>query len=279
MTGIRLRLGIVLLCVIPARCFADEVSADVDTQGVAEAALDDSVWYDAEAKEIVPVEVREEFDDTVHRNSRWLPKPKKVAKPNSVNAPVNPTGGGPGNGLFGSDFTLGNLFGWFLIIVILVTAVGLLIYAFIKADIELDSNSVSKSTQNHKESPDEQTIERMKHLPAELRRTDVNMRSEAERLMKEGLYDQAIILLFGHQLLLLDRAGMLRLNRGKTNGKYIRETRAIHPEAGTKLKLTVSAFERSYFGRHEIAQREFAEIWRSNLDLEKAIEIHQGMAA
>ncbi len=97
----------------------------------------------------------------------------------------------------------------------------------------------------------------MKHLPAELRRTDVNLRSEAERLMREGQYDQAIILLFGHQLLLLDRFGMLRLNRGKTNRKYVRETRAVDGELAGRLQDTVNAFERSYFGRHSIAQREF----------------------
>ena len=98
----------------------------------------------------------------------------------------------------------------------------------------------------------------MKHLPAELRRTDVNLRSEAERLMNAGQFDQAIILLFGHQLLLLDHAGLLRLSRGKTNGRYVRETRAADHESADRLRLTATAFERSYFGRHTIAAGEFA---------------------
>ena len=105
------------------------------------------------------------------------------------------------------------------------------------------------------------------------------LRSEAERLMNEGEYDQAIILLFGHQLLLLDRVGMLRLNRGKTNRKYVRETRALDPESADRLQGTVTAFERSYFGRHLITAREFADLWQANAELEQAIERRQEVAA
>ncbi len=119
----------------------------------------------------------------------------------------------------------------------------------------------------------------MKHLPAELRRTDVNLRSEAERLMQEGQYDQAIILLFAHQLLLLDRATLIRLNRGKTNGKYVRETRSVDPESAQWLRATVAAFERSYFGRHPIEQDDFTELWQSNLKLEESIRRRQELAA
>jgi len=121
--------------------------------------------------------------------------------------------------------------------------------------------------------------ERIKHLPAELRRTDVNLRDESERLMKAGKYDHAIILLFGHQLLLLDHSGLLRLNRGKTNRKYVRETASVDSDSANHLHVTVDSFERSYFGRHSISESEFSELWRLNSELEKAVEQRAEVAA
>ncbi len=92
-------------------------------------------------------------------------------------------------------------------------------------------------------------------------------------------FDQAIILLFAHQLLLLDRVGILRLNRGKTNGKYVRETRGSDPDLARRLRATVSAFEMSYFGRHDLSRDRFSELWNSNLKLEQAVQSRQELAA
>ena len=158
--------------------------------------------------------------------------------------------------------------GLVLLIIAVFVIIAFIIYAVSKTEIEVDpihSRNIDLSA------PDQQTIERMKHLPAELRRTDVNLRTEAERLMNVGQYDQALILLFGHQLLLLDRHHYLRLNRGKTNRKYVRETNSTSEEVGAKLKATVKAFERSYFGKHATSQASFQELWQSNLSLEQAV--------
>ncbi len=242
----------------------------------ADKALGDTSWYDSAVGEVLPIAVKPVVDDSLNRDSRWLPEAKRVVK--SATPSGTAGGGSGGTGLFGSGLTIGNLFGWMLLATLLVTAVALLVYAFSKAEIDLGTDSKLRSSQAHG-APDEQTIERMKHLPAELRRTDVNLRSEAERLMNEGQYEQAIILLFGHQLLLLDRAGLLRLNRGKTNGKYVRETRAVDPDSAVRLRATVTAFERSYFGRHEIVHSEFVELWHENLKLEQSIQRRQELAA
>ena len=128
------------------------------------------------------------------------------------------------------------------------------------------------------ELPDEQLLERIKHLPAELRRTDVNLRTECERLMKAGQYDQAIILLLGHQLLILDQAGYLRLNRGKTNGRYVRETGRQDPAIGKWLKQTTQAFEASYFGRHALADDLFTRLWLQNTQMETSVAEKEAMA-
>ena len=168
--------------------------------------------------------------------------------------------------------------GWLLLFVIAATIFGLIFFAVSKTESDLTITMKGKSAALLQAS-DEQILERMKHLPAELRRTDVNLRSEAQRLMGEGQFDQAIILLFGHQLLLLDRVGMLRLNRGKTNRRYVRETRRADTQSGKILKMTVHAFERSYFGRHTITASQFEQIWEANESLEKSIELRREVAA
>lgn len=239
-----------------------------------DGAISDSIWYDADTG-IIPVELDPETNDSINRDSRWLPKPDRVKKPDKPNAASGTTGGG--NGLFGSGFTIGNVLGWLLLAIGLAATMAILVYLLSQAEVDLAANP-RRGMGNRGMSPDEQTIERMKHLPAELRRTDVNLRSEAERLMQAGQFDQAIILLFGHQLLLLDRVSMLRLNRGKTNRKYVRETRAADPPAADILESTVVAFERSYFGRHEISASEFATLWNSNQDLEQSIAPETGVA-
>lgn len=272
-TAILIALG---LAALPAR---GKVFAQVPTEPNAPPAtgvLDDTSWYDSDTGKIIPMKVREVTDDSVNRHSRWLPKAKKVPKPAQTTSGTTTTG--TGSGLFGTDLSLGNVFGWLLLVLMICVVVGVLVYAFSKAEIDL-GESKSKSDGDEGETPDAQTIERMKHLPAELRRTDVNLRSEAERLMKAGQFDQAIILLFGHQLLLLDHAGLLRLSRGKTNGRYVRETRGADRDCGDWLRLTATNFEKSYFGRHEITAEEFTALWRFNELLEQRVARRSEAAA
>ena len=266
------------------------ISATMNAQGQSTSpsptsdALSSTPWFDAAEGNLVPVIVSERIDDSVNRKSRWLPKPKKLSKPVASPAANPATGGtttgggaGIGTGLFGSGMSLGNLFGWMILALVILVAVGGIVYAFSKTDIDLGKPKDAKQISNA--APDKQTIERMKHLPIELLRTDINLRTEAERLMTEGRYDQAIILLFGHQLLMLDQAGALRLTRGKTNGRYLRESRSHDREMGDSLQKTITAFERSYFGRHLIHESEFRDLWDNNEALEKRVTMQKELAA
>ena len=252
---------------------AQENSESASVESPASTALKRSTWYNPDERALVPVTVKDKTDDSVHRDSRWLPKPKKLkraapvaAAPAAANAPAG------NNGVLGTDLTFANLFGWMLLALLLIALVGALVYTLSKAEIDLDGGGQKAIVKTNEQQVDRQTIERMKHLPAELRRTDVNLRTEAQRLMNGGEFDQAIILLFGHQLLMLDRAGFLRLTRGKTNGRYVRETRSINAECGTRLRTTATAFEKSYFGRHTLTAAEFDELWKNNEALEQHIQ-------
>ena len=58
-----------------------------------------------------------------------------------------------------------------------------------------------------------------------LKKSPADYLDEAQRLYRNGDYAQAIIYLFSHQLLQLDRRHWLRLVKGKTNRQYLREVR------------------------------------------------------
>ena len=243
-------------------------SADIDLRG----SLGSAPWFDAETGEIKPIVVVPRVDDSIHRESRWLPKPKKLKQSNSANSANNAnTGGGGGGGLFGSSLTLGNLLGWVLIVVMVIAIVGAITYSLSRSELKFGGSTANDAENAKSDLPDEDLLERIKHLPPELRRTDVNLRTECERLMNAGRFDQAIILLLGHQLLLLDRIGLLRLSRGKTNGRYVREARRSDQQCGEWLRDTTDAFEQSYFGRHEIPRDVFTRLWGQNAKLESAV--------
>lgn len=231
-----------------------------------DGALESTPWFDAETESLRPVRVRTIRDDSANRGSRWLPTAKPIPAAPAAGGSA-PTAAG-GSGLFGSGLTLGNLIGWAVLAIMLVTVVGILVFVFSKTELDPLTGPAKGAAGTI---TDEQTIERMKHLPPELRRGGVNLREEAERLMRLGDFDQAIILLFGHQLLTLDRAGRLRLARGKTNGRYLREVGATDFELADRLGMTVRAFERSYFGRHPLGEADFRALWESNLDIERSV--------
>jgi hypothetical protein len=261
-----------VLVIAPDARSQDELAPASPSQSV----LTDSIWFDAENGELKPVRVKPTQDDSLNRESRWLPKADRVRVPNAPNSSATGTAGG--GGLFGSGLTLGNLFGWLLLVLIVAMAVIAIKYALSRSDLEFGGVATGRNSKRQ-EGSDAQTIERMKHLPVELRRSGVNLRGEAQRLMEEANFDQAIILLFAHQLLLLDRAGLLRLNRGKTNRRYVRETRSVDRESAERLRATAEAFERSYFGAHALTADEFARLWVENEGLERSVQRRQEAAA
>ena len=277
------QIHLALLNVFLFSSLADGQQTNVVENSPVTDALRTTAWFDAEKNSLKPVDIEPRTDDSLNRNSRWLPKPPPVKKNNAPNPnplPQQNTGGpAGGTGLFNTGLSTLNVLGWLTLGIIVIACVALIFYALSRAEVQAKSVGKAGKRVLSGKIPDEQTLERMKHLPKELRRTDVNLRSEAQRLMQNSQYDQAIILLFAHQLLLLDRYGMLRLNRGKTNRKYIRETRATNAPVANCLESTVASFERSYFGRHKVTHNEFAETWSLNEQLETRLEEMQGEAA
>ncbi len=230
--------------------------------------LPDTVWLDSETGTLKPVPVTTSNQDSVNRNSRWLPEADKVRKTARPNTPV---GGATGGGSLVSQ-----AIGWILIALIMCVVVGTVIYALKNSEAEL-MGSIPKGTDLR--SMGQSTQQRRNELPLELQTTHGDPRGEAERLMAQGDYGRAIVMLYGHQLLMLDRHGLLRLSRGKTNNRYVRETGNVDRAIAKLLRRTVDAFERSYFGKHSIDSQTFQGLWETNASMERSVVRYREVAA
>ncbi len=82
----------------------------------------------------------------------------------------------------------------------------------------------------------------------------------AELHYRDGRYREAIICLFGHELVELDKRQLIRLAKGKTNRQYLRELgprRALQQLVGR----TVIVFEDVFFGNRPIDRARFESCW------------------
>jgi hypothetical protein len=87
-------------------------------------------------------------------------------------------------------------------------------------------------------------------------RSRSDLLGEARRLYQQGNYSEAIIYLFSHELVELDRFAIVRLAKGKTNRQYLREAAQVQSLAGP-LELTMTAFEDVFFGRRVLDRAGF----------------------
>jgi hypothetical protein len=91
-----------------------------------------------------------------------------------------------------------------------------------------------------------------------------NLLAEAERSYRQGNYRRAIVFLFSHQLVELDKHQRIRLERGKTNRQYLREIRPV-PALHGLVEQTMIVFERVFFGHRPLDRQTFETCW-SRLD-------------
>lgn len=99
-------------------------------------------------------------------------------------------------------------------------------------------------------------------LPFEMEQPIRGLKAQAEYLRSQGDYSQAILYLFSYLLVELDASRCIRLERGKTNGAYIRELKS-RPGLQGYMRRAASAFEWVYFGRHRLDADTFESLWQS----------------
>ncbi|MDA7979258.1 MAG: hypothetical protein MPJ50_10885 [Pirellulales bacterium] len=100
--------------------------------------------------------------------------------------------------------------------------------------------------------------ERVEALPFDIEPAD-NLLDVARKFAETGRYGDAIIYLFSHQLVELDRAHLIRLTKGKTNRQYLREIQTS--KMRSLMEQSTVAFEDAFFGHYEINKDRFERCW------------------
>ena len=102
--------------------------------------------------------------------------------------------------------------------------------------------------------------QRIEALPYPVARANLSLLDQARNFYQAGNYATAMIYLFSHELVQLDRHQIIRLAKGKTNRQYLREVgqaEALRQFVGQ----TLVAFEDVFFGHHDIDRRRFEACW------------------
>ena len=81
---------------------------------------------------------------------------------------------------------------------------------------------------------------------------------------EQGQFGDAIVLLFGYQLLKLDKSQLIRVLKGKTNRQYVREVGRHEGQSRLRemLTQTMVTFEDYFFGNHPMTREKFESCWR-----------------
>ena len=218
----------------------------------AAEVLSSSKWFDAAAGQLRPLTLPREPGEEINRRSVWTAKPPKPSTPWNWN------------------FDLSNVLSWVMLICLVVAVTGGIIFAMQNA--EWFGSPAAAGSASAGAGPMIIDPARIEDLPEEIRHLSGNPREMALELANRGRYDEAIVRLFGHQLLLLDAAGLVRLRREHTNGMYCRQCRSRDAAIGGQLRQTADAFERSYFGHHRVDAATWAGLWAGNEELERRAE-------
>ena len=256
-----------LLCFLPLLAgmvwFAPSVGAQ---EGDADAAIQDAreslggrgsfPWYDREADAPRPIRLKTVEDDTANRTSNWQPTP-------AAGTPRNP----PNLSFLGRTL---QVMGIAALVALLVLAVVLITRAFLRGEVMETAGSKVIETSHD--------VDRVEHLPFQLKKPTGDFLSEAHRLYEAGDYSQAILYLYSHFLVQLDRQHVIRLAKGKTNRQYLRETRPrlVLQEV---LEVTMVSFEDVFFGHHKISRQQFEASWNRLAEFEAELSRVERAAA
>lgn len=245
----------------PARLNWQTVDADKALQSIGSPE-----WYDSAEDGFASPRISKDPDNPI-RTVGWEAAPKKPKQ--------NATGGNtqgrtrapwnPGFSGLASD--------WFSAIVLLVLAMVLVVILGLLVYYSLQNYLPGRYEKSARKAGLKIDPAKVVELPFEAQEIACeNPLAAAEAMMREGNYRQAIVLLYGYQLLALDQARQIELQKGKTNRMYVRELGA-RPKLQWILEQTMLVFEDAYFGSHPISQKSFRVCW------EMIPEFHQLAAA
>ena len=151
----------------------------------------------------------------------------------------------------------------------------LLAYYIVRAYLERERKAAKASPRTTKMAVELAGIE---SLPFEVRRPRAGLLEEARRHYEAGNYAEAIIYLFSHRLVELDRHQVIRLAKGKTNRQYLREAGPSSPVARI-LDQTMGHFEAVFFGKHSLPRADFEACWNEQATFDQLLAQPVGAVA
>lgn len=110
---------------------------------------------------------------------------------------------------------------------------------------------------------------RIEGLPAGVRLDAADPRAEAERLRALGDYAGAVVYLFAHQLLTLERIKQIRLVPGRTGRQLVRSVGDRQIRGG--VEPTLRLFEAVYYGRRAPTAPAFEAVWAQAMAFERQV--------
>ncbi len=153
---------------------------------------------------------------------------------------------------------------WGIIGLILVALVYALIRAFLNREASVAADSTGQQTVAE--------IDRTEALPIPIERNISDLLAAARKAYDEGNYRLAIVYLYSHELVELDKHQVIHLSKGKTNRQYLREVlRAGRKALGGVLEQTQNVFEEAFFGGHAIGPAEFEPCWAALGDFDRLV--------
>jgi hypothetical protein len=136
---------------------------------------------------------------------------------------------------------------------------GLIVYLLVRAFL-LREKAAARAATHDDDAGVGENVDRVDQLPIKLRRPTSDLLSEARAQYQAGNYAEAIIYLYSHLLVALDKRSLIRLAKGKTNRQYLRE---VSTRAGLRgmLEQTMIVFEDVFFGDHRLERDRFESVW------------------
>ncbi len=229
------------------------VSADGPSEAVRDGLRSSrqTPWYDEESGGLVAIPVEQDRRDARNRDSSW------EQQWSGSNRRFN----------WNSSWlaTLLQALAWTLLIVLVLSLISILIWAFLRREGGAAYSGGRGSGMSQED------LERVEKLPFQVANPTGDFLAEAKRCFDKGDYRQALIYLFSFQLVFLDRKQIIRLTRGKTNRQYLWELRR-RPELSDLLRPTMLAFEDVFFGGHGISSDRFRSCWDQSNALRGKLE-------
>lgn len=143
--------------------------------------------------------------------------------------------------------------------IVLWMVLGIIVALLVAAIAKGLSNVEPPAIKDHRQLP-AVNVERLEALPESTRGVH-DLLGEAARLAAQGAYGPALTFYHSWQLLQLDKQGLLELQKGKTNRRYIAEVVQSKSSLIDLFRNSTRLVEDAFFGHLPVSREQFEFVW------------------